>query len=250
MQRAARASRLRSLALLALSGCGARTELRVPLPASDALARDATQDREEPPRDGAPDAAPPCDASPLTASVVVPASANLFGAGRAAPPAPGGGGAGTLPPSARVLAGGTLRVSATGQLTCCNNVPLHGANGRPALPCESGPIASLNGVASTLGTERLFYLSGVFLAEGAAPEPAPASRSLSLDLLAPVLQPALGQAFFLGDGAGRAVLVPAGATRLYLGFQDANCFTGLPGYYGDNSGSLTVSLEERTTACP
>lgn len=35
--------------------------------------------------------------------------------------------------------------------------------------------------------------------------------------------------------------IPAGATRLYLGFSDAAYFYGTPGCYGDNPGALNVS---------
>ncbi len=35
--------------------------------------------------------------------------------------------------------------------------------------------------------------------------------------------------------------IPEGATRLYLGFSDANGFYGVPGCYWDNPGALTVS---------
>jgi hypothetical protein len=36
--------------------------------------------------------------------------------------------------------------------------------------------------------------------------------------------------------------VPAGATRLYLGFVDAFSFHGAPGYHDDNSGSLEATF--------
>jgi len=57
------------------------------------------------------------------------------------------------------------------------------------------------------------------------------------------LHPELGQVFFLGDGwtgvgAGvgtqQLIYAPDGATHLYFGFIDS------PGFYGDNSGSLSV----------
>jgi hypothetical protein len=64
------------------------------------------------------------------------------------------------------------------------------------------------------------------------------------------LAPALYQTFFVGDGrvgdgsgAVQQFLVPAGATRLFLGIPDAGGFNGSPGGYGDNSGAFTATLE-------
>ena len=63
------------------------------------------------------------------------------------------------------------------------------------------------------------------------------------------LAPALFQTTFLGDGrAGdgsgvvQQFLIPAGATRLFLGVPDAGSYNGSPGGYGDNSGAFTASL--------
>jgi hypothetical protein len=62
--------------------------------------------------------------------------------------------------------------------------------------------------------------------------------------------PALYQTFFMGDGLTgdgsgtvQQFLVPAGATRLFLGITDAGGFNGSPGGYGDNSGAFTASVE-------
>ncbi len=48
----------------------------------------------------------------------------------------------------------------------------------------------------------------------------------------------------IGDGSGAAqqFVVPAGATRLFLGIPDAPAFNGGPGGYGDNFGSFTASF--------
>src|SRR5262249_39942824 len=60
---------------------------------------------------------------------------------------------------------------------------------------------------------------------------------------------ALNQTFFIGDGltgtgsgSVQVFHVPDGATRLYLGFADAFFFQGDPGYYDDNTGSLTATF--------
>jgi len=60
----------------------------------------------------------------------------------------------------------------------------------------------------------------------------------------------LGQVFFIGDGQADGGLgtqtfnIPAGATRLFLGMPDCFNASGPPGYYGDNSGSLSVTVSQ------
>jgi hypothetical protein len=61
------------------------------------------------------------------------------------------------------------------------------------------------------------------------------------------LYPGLRQIFFIGDGMTQAAdlqsfHVPNGATRLYLGFADANGFQGRPGYYDDDFGSMSARV--------
>jgi hypothetical protein len=67
------------------------------------------------------------------ATLGIPATANIFGAGRAAPPA-GQGGTGRLPPR-YALPAGSSRVltftSVTGRVTCCNTVSPPPFNGAP-----------------------------------------------------------------------------------------------------------------------
>jgi hypothetical protein len=66
-----------------------------------------------------------------------------------------------------------------------------------------------------------------------------------------VLQPAIGQVFFVGDGltgtgsgTHQSFLVPPTATHLYLGYIDSCSSSGYsgPGCYFDNGGSITVSF--------
>jgi hypothetical protein len=54
------------------------------------------------------------------------------------------------------------------------------------------------------------------------------------------LAPAMGQTFLIGDGKGRRFVVPANATRLYVGFADAAGYQGRPGWYANNAGHLNV----------
>ena len=49
----------------------------------------------------------------------------------------------------------------------------------------------------------------------------------------------------MGDGKARTFRIPAGATRLYLGFADAYQYQGEPGWYDNNGGKLTVTVSTR-----
>ena len=60
----------------------------------------------------------------------------------------------------------------------------------------------------------------------------------------------MDQTFFIGDGltgngvgAAQQFIVPDGATRLFLGYADGNNYSGAPGQYQDNSGSVTASFQ-------
>jgi hypothetical protein len=61
-----------------------------------------------------------------------------------------------------------------------------------------------------------------------------------------VLAPRIGQTFFVGAGKA-SYRVPAGATRLFLGFakawnpQSFSVFQGAPSYYDVNRGRLQVT---------
>src|SRR5207244_8586602 len=93
-------------------------------------------------------------------------------------------------------------------------------------------------------------LVGVFLTDAVPQSPAPSTLNflntgLSQDFLS--LSPTIGQVFFVGDGLANGnttqkFFIPAGATRLFLGFSDAPNQVGLPGAYADNTGSLNVGV--------
>lgn len=172
-------------------------------------------------------------------TLAVPAKANIFAAGRSAPPAAPGG-AGTSPPGT-VLAAGTLRVltfsNVSGKITCCDTqVPAvyNGPEGRADFPTDLSGAAGISGVQS----RRAMFLAGVFLAAG------PLSGSVAT--MTNTDAPALGQVFYVGTGhrAGRPVEfeVPDDATRLFLGIADGYSFVGQPGYYGDNSGAFSATF--------
>ena len=87
----------------------------------------------------------------------------------------------------------------------------------------------------------------MFLDDREPADPAPSRLDFTNNEDYTLLTPAIGQVFFLGNGrtaanAQQSVAVPESATRLFLGFADAEAFLGAPGAYQDNTGGLTVSL--------
>lgn len=98
---------------------------------------------------------------------------------------------------------------------------------------------SQNGISNI--TAPIDSLLGVFLSNtpsGSAPSALDFSTALSRDYL--TLSPELQQAFFMGDGltsgaVAQAIIVPAGATKLYLGTMD--------GYgWANNVGCFEISF--------
>jgi hypothetical protein len=87
------------------------------------------------------------------------------------------------------------------------------------------------------------FLVGVFLTRKAPADPAPPRLDFSQGENFKKLSPKIAQTFFIGDGGGRVFRVPAGATRLFLGFADGALFKGLPGYYLNNAGELCVQVK-------
>jgi hypothetical protein len=189
-------------------------------------------------------AAPAAVAAPqLGRPAAVPGTANVFGAGRSQPPAPAGGGPGTAPPAWR-LPDGRRRVvtfPAVNGLVCpiANIAPDNGAAGDHEGPTN---VQSNSGIAGIVHRRNGMFLVGVFLTDappaGAAPPRLDFTRRESFAALAP----RLGQTFLVGDGKGRRFHVPARATRLFLGFADGYLYQGPPGWYGNNTGELTVTV--------
>jgi hypothetical protein len=136
----------------------------------------------------------------------------------------GGVGAGTLPVAISVTAGETFSLAATGVVSCCNGSISNDPNGPNGGGLGGGTSISGYGNvgAYTSGTE--LALLGVF---NSGPTPWTAFQV----------------------GASDTVKVPTGASILYLGFADAFGFSGAPGTYNDNTGSLavTASVPEPST---
>ncbi len=182
-------------------------------------------------------------------AIHIDARANIFGAGKATAPNPAGGGGGFLPPQ---LALPSIRgqivtfTDVDGNVSCCNGAYAGGPDGVAGC-CGGTDVASYDGVSGIiLGSEMA--LVGVFVGDAEPADPAPMRLNFTATADSAEFSPSLRQTFFIGDGltgTGGGVVqrfnVPAGATRLFLGFVDAVGFHGLPGSYDDNTGSIDAT---------
>ncbi len=197
-------------------------------------------------------------------SVSVGGKCNVYGAGHATAPGPGGsvtgGYGGGILPFEIALPSGTGR-SCTFDLSgtidyggCC---PPSGPDGAAFTNILEAP--AYGGIAGCDLSTRARYLTGVFLDDNEPVDPAP-DRIIFSGIDFAELSPGLRQVFFLGDGwtgEGDGNLqvfhIPDGATRLFLGYQD-RCSTtpNVPGCYDDNGGLVTgtVSFSLPTSATP
>lgn len=210
------------------------------------------------PGGSAPSASAPATSSttqptqtPDPSLVVVPATANIFGAGHDRAPAPGGGGGGTLPPLWPLPSGAARIVtfpSVNGEVTPNSDVddyngPGGDEQGRPTI------IESFGGISGIVHQTNGMFLVGVFLTDDEPADPAPARLDFTDNEQFALLEPEIGQTFFIGDGGGHRYFAPPGATRLFLGFADAfspvgfDYYQGQPGYYQNNSGELEVQID-------
>ena len=181
-------------------------------------------------------------------TVFVDGTTNLYGAGHAAPPDPGGTGAGTLPVEILLPAGSDRVVtfsSASGTVDyggCCAPNPPDGI----PLTLITTPI--WDGLAGPQIPQGR-HVSGVFLTDMEPADPAPCSLLYSaVDF--EEISPDIHQIFFVGDGlSGQGTgltqwfFVPDGATRLFLGFLDCFPPCSVPGGYDDNSGGVSITVE-------
>ena len=186
-----------------------------------------------------------------TNTVNVPGTANIFSAGLTSPVAPAGGGAGTLPiqiPIAPCVA--RIEFQASGGVILGPSFGNSGPDGYsdPYAPMD---ITGIGGISGYLGPG--FALVGVFLTDVAPAAPAPPRLDFTANQQHPTflsLSPELGQIFFIGDGQAygglgtQSFIIPAGATRLFLGLPDCHDASSPPGWYGDNSGSLSVKVSQ------
>jgi hypothetical protein len=153
----------------------------------------------------------------------------------------------TIPISMSVKPGGTLTFKATGGIDPWGGSDPVGPDGAP----DDSYIDALDGLSGYTGPQGA--LVGVFL-DNSNPKDKPAPEDFDfttagLGTSFARLTPALGQVFFIGDGltgTGSGTLqtfvVPARATRLFMGIADASSFYGQPGCYGDNNGAFQVQV--------
>ncbi len=170
--------------------------------------------------------------------LTVDGQSNPWGAGHAA--APGGG---LLPPGVvlELGAGAVVTFSAvTGEISDgeFRFVP-DGRSGTTNAP-------SGGGIAGYTHSTRSRGMVGVFIGDAEPINPAPARLAFPNGEFAE-LAPELHQIFYIGNGQQAAgtlqrFIVPAGATRLFLGFSES-CSTTRLGCFADNSGSYQVHGE-------
>jgi hypothetical protein len=152
-----------------------------------------------------------------------------------------------------IVPGRYLSFSATGSGTVDRGIwwiPYAGPDGYPLGPSWPGLPPPQNGIANPGGAPS-GSLVGVFLdnslpTASAAPDH-PGSVPGGLDYY--TLNPGLKQVFYIGDGYAsggtqQEIVVPEGATRLFLGYADFN------GNNWNNGGSFDVNVAERAIPEP
>ena len=191
------------------------------------------------------------------ATLSVPDTANIQGAGHSVAPNPGGGSGGTLPPFFAFTAnsGFVLQASVVG--TTSLTPGFDGVNGEGNASFSTN-ISSYGGISGIVDTNRSGFLVGVFLDDT---EPVAGTEPVRLSFSSPenftMLSPLLRQTFLIGDGKAdssgttQSFVAPPGATRLFFGFTDGPNYTGFTGAFQDNSGrSVTVTLADSVVVGP
>lgn len=190
----------------------------------------------------------------LATTLTVPGDANIFGAGHATPPSPGGSGAGELPSEfdfGFTAGSGVVLIfsSVTGNVIVDSGSGNHVIDPDGVGSASGINVNSFGGISGTVATTAGF-LAGAFLGPSEPTDPSPLRLDFTiLGTSFTSLAPQLDQVFFIGDGLtgdGSGSLqqfnVPVGATRLVLGIVDAPGYNGDPGGYADNTGSFSASF--------
>ncbi|GEM_PF-818191 len=187
-------------------------------------------------------------------TIQVSGFANIFGAGKSVAPGPGTHGGGILPPAFNFNAGPNQIVFFTDVSALIEGAPGDFAPPDGVLhPVNAESYEGIAGVTSPVAVP----LSGVFLGPDEPTDPAPDRldfRESGIGVDFNELSPAIGQGFIIGDGltsnspgTRRLFHVPSSATRLYLGIFDGfhlgDTVPKLPGYYDDNGGAFTATVE-------
>lgn len=192
-----------------------------------------------------------------TPPMSVDGRANIFGAGLSTPP---GEWPGILPISIPISPGATFVEfpSIAGAVTFDNQEPgtrlYYGPDGGTVGPNGASGLTDINssgGISGIVHSSHGF-LSGVFVSDAIPTGDPPTRLNFSSNSSFTVLSPGLRQSFLVGDGrTGNGIgslqkfYVPAGATRLFLGFADGlnplnNTIAGDRNYYHDNGGAFDV----------
>ncbi|MFZ4660948.1 MAG: RHS repeat-associated core domain-containing protein [Caldilineaceae bacterium] len=188
----------------------------------------------------------------LQTTMRVDAKSNIFASGHPVPPAPSGGGGGVRPSGIQFLAnsGQVFTFPAvSGNISANTNAcGYNGPDGATLTCASSTSILSYGGIAGIVHTDKFLFLTGVFIDEEEPVDPAPSRLTFSSSQDFTSLSPGLNQVFFIGDGKTstgvlQQFIPPVGTKRLLLGFADSLNFDGLPGYYDDNVGELSVTIE-------
>jgi hypothetical protein len=182
-------------------------------------------------------------------AVSVNGMCNIYGAGHTPPNdtpdlGPNGGGIAPVMISLAALSNApALQFQASGTVSFCPNCGSYGPNGDGGLWAGF----SYNGISGITN----FPARGLIATFTSDTEPSnPAPASLDFGIIGTnftSLAPQLNQLFFIGagvaaSGLGQTIIVPPGATRLYLGFVDGYTYQDTPDGYDDNSGSLFVNV--------
>jgi hypothetical protein len=186
-------------------------------------------------------------AAPTGNTLSVLSTSNLFLSGHTG--TQGISSPGTAPPFLSVAGsdGKAVRfTSVTGDWACTGST----TSGPDGANCAGGStnISSYRGIAGLTHSNKTMFLAGVFLDATEPADPSPTRLDVTNFNTTATLQPALRQTFFIGDGltaasARQEFIVPAGATRLFLGIVDGSAFQGGPCCYDDNSGSMSATYE-------
>ena len=163
-----------------------------------------------------------------------------------------------LPPNATVLTmksvTGTITLNSGGGRNDPDGVVVTGGYG---LSLPGASYASAYGSISGIKQPGAGALIGVFEAATVSGSPPPTLDFTAIGTNFTSFAPALNQLFYIGDGltgdgsgAVQQFIVPAGATRLYLGISDAPGFNGAPGAYNDNAGAFTASFQISSVGQP
>jgi hypothetical protein len=143
----------------------------------------------------------------------------------------------------------------TGEVNFSTGNQYDNVNGPAGDHLRSTDIKSLEGISGIIHNRNGSFLVGVFLTAAAPKAPAPPRLDVTQPPPTDSIAPRIGQVFLIGDGktyrytdrvgAGEPYrfMVPPKATRLFVGFADGMLWHGSPGWYGNNSGELTVEVE-------